>query len=211
MACCLSAPSHYVNQCWQIIKGVLRSISQEVHKNLIHNMGLESTLSKLLWHPPTRGNELNLCKKEIQQQCQPLLCYSMQTSSISLLLMPWLLTLPNYQWLWHRLWETREMGNNDLTQTHWMYYMQLTRGLICNRHRLVADTTENSIPMNIAGGIYLSVTFTYRSSVNLSHRYRTPINVEQANTIKSLLSGHDHSPTKVLCAGLLAWWMNSSN
>ena len=45
MACCLPAPSHYMNQCWLIIKGNhgihLRAISQEVLMNQIHNMCLE--------------------------------------------------------------------------------------------------------------------------------------------------------------------------
>ena len=41
MACCLTAPSHYLNQCWSVINGFLcgphqRSISQEVFKISIH-------------------------------------------------------------------------------------------------------------------------------------------------------------------------------
>ena len=41
MSCCLMAPSHYLNQCWLIIKGVLwqlRAILQELVVNLIFNM-----------------------------------------------------------------------------------------------------------------------------------------------------------------------------
>ena len=40
IACCLTAPSYYLNQCWLIIKcGFnLRAFSQDVLMNLIHNM-----------------------------------------------------------------------------------------------------------------------------------------------------------------------------
>ena len=40
MACCLTAPNHYLNRCWVIIKCIinLRVISQEVLKNLICTM-----------------------------------------------------------------------------------------------------------------------------------------------------------------------------
>ena len=33
MACCLMAPSHYLNQCWLIIKGVLWHLSETNFKN----------------------------------------------------------------------------------------------------------------------------------------------------------------------------------
>ena len=61
MDCCLMAPSHYLNQCWLIIKGVLwhspASISQ-VLMNLIHNKCLEITLSDVQVQLPG-SNELN--------------------------------------------------------------------------------------------------------------------------------------------------------
>ena len=39
MACCLAAPSHFLNQCWFIIGGVLpRAISYELLKNQIHEV-----------------------------------------------------------------------------------------------------------------------------------------------------------------------------
>ena len=50
MACCLMAPSHYLNQCWLITKVLciiaihLRAVSQEVHMNLLRNKCLEITL-----------------------------------------------------------------------------------------------------------------------------------------------------------------------
>ena len=57
MAWCCQAPSHYLNQCWFIITGVLwlssiRPISQEVLKVSIHKPGLKITLRKLLPHLP---------------------------------------------------------------------------------------------------------------------------------------------------------------
>ena len=61
MACCLMAPSHYLNQYWLVIKvfcGIhLRAISQEVLIDFIHIMCLEITLKKLLPYPPG-ANEL---------------------------------------------------------------------------------------------------------------------------------------------------------
>ena len=51
MACCLMAPSHCLNICWLIIKGVLwhpPPMSPEVLMNFIHNTCLEITPLKLL-------------------------------------------------------------------------------------------------------------------------------------------------------------------
>ena len=45
MACCLTAPGHYQNQCWLISCGIhLKATSQDVVKDLIRNMCLEITL-----------------------------------------------------------------------------------------------------------------------------------------------------------------------
>ena len=57
MACCLTAPSHYLSQCWvkssKRFCGIcLRAIPQAVIMILIHNMYFETTLSKLLLHLP---------------------------------------------------------------------------------------------------------------------------------------------------------------
>ena len=62
MACCLMAPSHYLNQCWLIISEILwhafqTAISQQMLMNLVCNMSLEITLLKLLKHLP-EANEL---------------------------------------------------------------------------------------------------------------------------------------------------------
>ena len=54
MACCLMAPSHYLNQCWPIInefRGIhYKPISQKVLEISIPNMSLKNTLTKLLPH-----------------------------------------------------------------------------------------------------------------------------------------------------------------
>ena len=54
MACCLMAPSHYLNQCWLSIKMVLwySPILQEVLKISIHQISLKDTFAKLLPHLP---------------------------------------------------------------------------------------------------------------------------------------------------------------
>ena len=61
MAFCLTAPNHYLNQCWLIIKDVLwhsPQSSQELPMNLIHNMFLEIILLQLTPHLPGGANEL---------------------------------------------------------------------------------------------------------------------------------------------------------
>ena len=57
MACCLMAPSRYLNQCWlkssNAFHGIhLRAISQEVHEILFHKLSLKITLLKLQLHIP---------------------------------------------------------------------------------------------------------------------------------------------------------------
>ena len=47
MACCLTAPSHYLNQCWLH----LRAISKEVFMNIICYIHLKITLNLLPHHP----------------------------------------------------------------------------------------------------------------------------------------------------------------
>ena len=42
MACCLTAPSHYLNQCWRIIKGVL----WHSHKTVLKNTDLKNEFEK---------------------------------------------------------------------------------------------------------------------------------------------------------------------
>ena len=48
MACCLTEPRHYLNQCWLVIIGglwpILWAISQKLLTNLIHNMSSEIKL-----------------------------------------------------------------------------------------------------------------------------------------------------------------------
>ena len=51
MAWCLMAPSHYLNQCWLIIKSVhVRTVSQEVLLNLICDMGSENEIRCFFIH-----------------------------------------------------------------------------------------------------------------------------------------------------------------
>ena len=47
MACCLTAPSHYLNQCWVIISEVLTTISQELLNISILDMSLKITNLRL--------------------------------------------------------------------------------------------------------------------------------------------------------------------
>ena len=76
MACCLMTPSHYLNQCWVIIKGVLYHlqkcsvvISQEVPINLICNMYSEITLLKLLPHLPRANGSQWICASRCFPPC----------------------------------------------------------------------------------------------------------------------------------------------
>ena len=56
MARCLMAPSHYLSQCWLIVKGVLwhssEVISQDVHKKLIHDMCVDMSDCHVQLHEP---------------------------------------------------------------------------------------------------------------------------------------------------------------
>ena len=62
MACCLPAPSPYLNQCWHMINSTLRyskgAISQEVLTISISKTGSNITLFTLLLHLPG-ANELS--------------------------------------------------------------------------------------------------------------------------------------------------------
>ena len=47
MACCLTAPSHYLNQCWLIISGIhLRAILQEIPEPSVTEISLKITYLK---------------------------------------------------------------------------------------------------------------------------------------------------------------------
>ena len=60
MACCLTAPSHYLNQCWLIMSRVLwHSLSCEMLKISILDMSLKITYLKLQLYLPG-ANELNM-------------------------------------------------------------------------------------------------------------------------------------------------------
>ena len=76
MLCSLTAPSHYLNQYWPskvFCSSHLRSISQEVLMNLIHNLCSETTLSKFL--PHLQGaNKLTSNYKEQTYKHQPAAC-----------------------------------------------------------------------------------------------------------------------------------------
>ena len=55
MVCCLTAPSHYMNQCWLInwLRGMhLRAISKEVLKNSICKSEWEIYTLEILWTSP---------------------------------------------------------------------------------------------------------------------------------------------------------------
>ena len=61
MACCLATPSHYLNQCWQIIREIsdihIRAISQEMPQPVITKIRLKITYLKFHSHFPG-ANEL---------------------------------------------------------------------------------------------------------------------------------------------------------
>ena len=58
--CCLTAPRHYLHQCWLIIKGVhLRGLSSEVLMNVILNMFPWSKLMRKL------ANLIRICVKTL--------------------------------------------------------------------------------------------------------------------------------------------------
>ena len=68
MTCCLTAPSHYLNQCWlnicQVLWHYLREISQEIFRISIPDIILKITNTRLWPHLPganefwTFGNKL---------------------------------------------------------------------------------------------------------------------------------------------------------
>ena len=47
MVCCLMAPSHYLNQCWQIIRGALWHSTEEILKISVFDMSLKITNLRL--------------------------------------------------------------------------------------------------------------------------------------------------------------------
>ena len=52
MACCLTATSHYQNQCWLIFKGVLGPSPENNSKISVWKMGWKITLLRLFPNPP---------------------------------------------------------------------------------------------------------------------------------------------------------------
>ena len=73
MACCLMAPSHYLNQCWLIIKGVQwHSPESDFTGNVqdIFDMILKMTNSRLHWHFPWT-NELTPARYSIYHLVGP--------------------------------------------------------------------------------------------------------------------------------------------
>ena len=66
MACCLTAPSHYLNRCWLISKvysGIhLRTISLEIPQPPFIKVSMKITYLKLNWNPPG-ANELTYDKR----------------------------------------------------------------------------------------------------------------------------------------------------
>ena len=52
MACCLSAPNHYLNQCWLIISEHLKTFSQEMLNKSIPDMSLKIINTNLQAHLP---------------------------------------------------------------------------------------------------------------------------------------------------------------
>ena len=64
MACCLTAPSHYLNQCWLIISEIqwhswLRTISQEIPQPSITRIILKIIYLKISFKSP-RGQWVNM-------------------------------------------------------------------------------------------------------------------------------------------------------
>ena len=73
MACCLTAPSHYLNQCWLIIRGVLWHISESSFAGIAQGIDsgyeFEKDILKNIFKSP-RGqwvNELMLISHSLQE------------------------------------------------------------------------------------------------------------------------------------------------
>ena len=83
MACCLTAPSHYLNQCWLIIRGVLWHTSESSFAGIAQGIDsgyeFEKDILKNIFKSP-RGQWVNVQGPN----------YSSSTESIAWLLMPWL-------------------------------------------------------------------------------------------------------------------------
>ena len=69
MACCLAAPSHYLTQCWLIIRESsdhqLRAISQEIPQPSVTKVSLKISYLKLCLNLPGH-NELRLCRETVR-------------------------------------------------------------------------------------------------------------------------------------------------
>ena len=84
MACCLTAPSHYLNQCWLITSGangiLHRAISYELLNNQINEVSLKIALSKLFPYLPG-ANELSHVTARFNLQVSDLQMTGYQDSS----------------------------------------------------------------------------------------------------------------------------------
>ena len=66
MACCLMAPSHYLNQCWLIITKVqwcshLRTISLEISQPSVTKINLKIIFLRFYWNLPGANELRSIC------------------------------------------------------------------------------------------------------------------------------------------------------
>ena len=98
MACCLTTPSHDLNQCCLIISNVL----WEILKKSVIDMSLEMNNLRLQLSLPGCNELMAHCMGKLTLNVWGP-SYLGLTRSISWLLMPWLLTLPGHQQPWYWL------------------------------------------------------------------------------------------------------------
>ena len=104
MACCLTAPSHYLNQCWLITSKVYwhssRAIPQQIPQPSVNKISLKITYSKFHSYLP-RGQWVNSAWTGLILDMQGSNYYDL-TCSVLWLLMPWVLVSPchSHPWYW---------------------------------------------------------------------------------------------------------------
>ena len=100
MACCLTAPSHYLNQCWLIISDIhIREISQELPQPSITKSCLKITCTCVKFHSNFPGaNELtgqymyHGCWCPVDASCQPISYHVIDSTGKWINVLHWTLT-----------------------------------------------------------------------------------------------------------------------
>ena len=70
MACCLTAPSHYLNQCWLIITDVhLRVISHKISQPSVTKISLKIVFLRFYWNLPGANELMQNCVFPLYRQC----------------------------------------------------------------------------------------------------------------------------------------------